>query len=187
MVFVFYLLIRKKEKKGKMEGREGEEKEGRKEEIFIFFCSNRGKNTHNINLSSLLFLNVQLSSIRYIHIVVQPIPRTFPSCKTGTLCSLRAVPHCFLPQPPSPAMTVTTPSTADKWDHTASAFLRLAHFTRCYILKGWPCGATRRFFFPFKAEWKDPDAGKDCRREEKGTTEDEMAGWHHRLSGREFE
>ena len=27
--------------------------------------------------------------------------------------------------------------------------------------------------------WKDPDAGKDWRREEKGTTEDEMAGWHH--------
>ena len=30
---------------------------------------------------------------------------------------------------------------------------------------------------------KDPDAGKDLRREEKGTTEDEMAGWHHRLNG----
>ena len=28
---------------------------------------------------------------------------------------------------------------------------------------------------------KDPDAGKDWRREEKGTTEDEMVGWHHRL------
>ena len=34
---------------------------------------------------------------------------------------------------------------------------------------------------------KDPDAGKDWRREEKGTTEDEMAGWHHRLDGHEFE
>ena len=33
----------------------------------------------------------------------------------------------------------------------------------------------------------DPDAGKDWRREEKGTTEDEMAGWHHRLDGHEFE
>ena len=33
---------------------------------------------------------------------------------------------------------------------------------------------------------KDPDAGKDWRREEKGTTEDEMAGWHHRLDGHEF-
>ena len=26
---------------------------------------------------------------------------------------------------------------------------------------------------------KDPDAGRDWRQEEKGTTEDEMAGWHH--------
>ena len=34
---------------------------------------------------------------------------------------------------------------------------------------------------------KDPDAGKDLRQEEKGTTEDEMAGWHHRLDGRQFE
>ena len=34
---------------------------------------------------------------------------------------------------------------------------------------------------------KDPDAGKDCRQEEKGTTEDEMVGWHHRLNGHEFE
>ena len=33
---------------------------------------------------------------------------------------------------------------------------------------------------------KDPDAGKDWR-QEKGTTEDEMAGWHHRLDGHEFE
>ena len=34
---------------------------------------------------------------------------------------------------------------------------------------------------------KDPDAGKDWRQEEKRTTEDEMAGWHHRLDGHEFE
>ena len=31
------------------------------------------------------------------------------------------------------------------------------------------------------------DAGKDWRQEEKGMTEDEMAGWHHRLDGRESE
>ena len=34
---------------------------------------------------------------------------------------------------------------------------------------------------------KDLDAGKDWRQEEKGTTEDEMVGWHHQLSGHEFE
>ena len=34
--------------------------------------------------------------------------------------------------------------------------------------------------------WKDPDAGKDWGQEEKGTTEDEMVGWHHQLNGHEF-
>ena len=33
---------------------------------------------------------------------------------------------------------------------------------------------------------KDPDAGKDWGQEEKGMTEDEMAGWHHRLNGHGF-
>ena len=35
--------------------------------------------------------------------------------------------------------------------------------------------------------WKDPDAGKDWRWEEKGIIKDEMVGWHHRLNGHEFE
>ena len=42
---------------------------------------------------------------------------------------------------------------------------------------------------PDAKDWligKDPDAGKDWR-QEKGTTEDEMVGWHHRLDGHEFE
>ena len=34
---------------------------------------------------------------------------------------------------------------------------------------------------------KAPDAGKDWRQKEKGTTEDEMVGWYHRLNGHEFE
>ena len=34
---------------------------------------------------------------------------------------------------------------------------------------------------------EDSDAGMDWGQEEKGTTEDEMAGWHHRLNGRESE
>ena len=34
---------------------------------------------------------------------------------------------------------------------------------------------------------KDPDAGKDGRQEERGTLEDEMVGWHHRLNGHDFE
>ena len=35
--------------------------------------------------------------------------------------------------------------------------------------------------------WKDTDAGKDWEQEEKGTTEDEMVGWHHWLNEHEFE
>ena len=34
--------------------------------------------------------------------------------------------------------------------------------------------------------WKDPDAGNDWRQEEKGMTEDEMVGWHHRLNRHAF-
>ena len=43
---------------------------------------------------------------------------------------------------------------------------------------------------PHAKSWlvgKDSDAARDWGQEEKGTTEDEMAGWHHRLDGREFE
>ena len=46
------------------------------------------------------------------------------------------------------------------------------------------------FWPPDAKNWligKDPDAGKDWRREEKGMTEDEMAGWRHQLSEHEFE
>ena len=43
---------------------------------------------------------------------------------------------------------------------------------------------------PHAKSWligEDPDAGRYWRQEEKGTTEDEMAGWHHQLDGCEFE
>ena len=45
----------------------------------------------------------------------------------------------------------------------------------------WPPDAKNQLI------WKDPDAGKDLRWEEKGTTEDEMFGWHHQLNGHESE
>ena len=43
---------------------------------------------------------------------------------------------------------------------------------------------------PYARSWligKYPDAGRDWGQEEKGMTEDEMAGWHHQLNGHEFE
>ena len=45
-------------------------------------------------------------------------------------------------------------------------------------------------WLPHAKSWfigKDSDAGRDWGQEEKGTTEDEMAGWHHHLDGHEFE
>ena len=45
----------------------------------------------------------------------------------------------------------------------------------------WPPNAKNRLIR------EDPGAGKDWRQAEKGTAEDEMVGWHHRLSGHEFE
>ena len=45
------------------------------------------------------------------------------------------------------------------------------------------------FWPPDMNSWligNDPDAGEDWRQEEKGTTEDEMVGWHHQLYGHEF-
>ena len=45
----------------------------------------------------------------------------------------------------------------------------------------WPPHATSRLI------GKDSDAGRDWGQEEKGTTEDEMAGWRHGLDGRESE
>ena len=45
----------------------------------------------------------------------------------------------------------------------------------------WPPDAKNRL------NGKDPDAGKDRRREEKGMTEDEMVGWHYWHNGQEVE
>ena len=44
-----------------------------------------------------------------------------------------------------------------------------------------------QYFGHLMQRGKDSDAGRDWGQEEKGTTEDEMAGWHHQLYGHEFE
>ena len=66
-----------------------------------------------------------------------------------------------------------------KWDQPWVFFGRNDAKAETPIL--WP---------PHAKSWligKDSDAGRDWGQEEKGTTEDEMAGWHHRLAGHEFE
>ena len=59
---------------------------------------------------------------------------------------------------------------------TYDMILFIWHFEKAKLLhaKSWLIG-------------KDSDAGRDWGQEEKGTTEDEMVGWRHRLDGREFD
>ena len=63
-------------------------------------------------------------------------------------------------------------------------------WNQCWILVG-RTDAEAPVLWPSEAKswlmWKDPDAGKDSRQEENGTTEDEMVGWHHWLSVHELQ
>ena len=59
-----------------------------------------------------------------------------------------------------------------------------------FLWREWCWSWTPVLWPPHSKSWligKDPDAGRDWGQEEKGTTEDEMAGWHHWLNGRESE
>ena len=51
----------------------------------------------------------------------------------------------------------------------------------------WPPDVKSWLTGKYPGAGKDSDSGRDWGQEEKGTTEDEMAGWHHRLDGRESE
>ena len=57
-----------------------------------------------------------------------------------------------------------------------------------YLLEGFILKLKLQYFGHLMGRtdiWKDPDAGKDWGQEEKGMTENEMVGWHHRLNGHE--
>jgi len=60
----------------------------------------------------------------------------------------------------------------------------------CTFIKRTDAEAETPILWPPDAKnwliWKDPDAGKDGRRKERGMTEDEMVGWYHWLNGHEF-
>ena len=63
---------------------------------------------------------------------------------------------------------------------------------RCWIFIGKTDAETEApvLWPPDEKNWhigKDPDAGKDWGKEEKGKTENEMIGWHHQFNGHEFE
>ena len=87
-----------------------------------------------------------------------------------------------------------TPCQHDSAAHRAEAEKRGHPLPgACFSWKHFPTFMKTATVYPINAaakNWligKDPDAGKDWRQEEKGTTEDEMIGWHHRLDGHEFE
>ena len=67
---------------------------------------------------------------------------------------------------------------------------RLTYLTSYFCIQRTDVEAETPILWPPDAKsWltgKDPGAGKDWGREEKGTTEDEMVGWHHRFNGHEF-
>ena len=59
-----------------------------------------------------------------------------------------------------------------------------------FLWKEWAKAETPVLWPPHAKSWligKDSDAGRDWGQEETGTTQDEMAGWHHQLDGHEFE
>ena len=76
------------------------------------------------------------------------------------------------------------------WTARRSNLSILKEISPEYSLEGLTEAETTILWSPDVKNWllgKDSDARKDWRQEEKGTTEDEMAGWHHRLDGHEFE
>ena len=76
------------------------------------------------------------------------------------------------------------------WTARSSNQFILKEISPEYSLEGLMMKLKRQYFATWCKDlthWKDPDAGKDWRQEEKGMTQDEMAGWHHRLDGHEFE
>ena len=63
---------------------------------------------------------------------------------------------------------------------------RLLHFLH-WQAGSLPFSATWEAIYRYIYRYRYPDAGRDWEQEEKGTTEDEMAGWHHHPDGCEFE
>ena len=80
----------------------------------------------------------------------------------------------------------------DSWESLRLKEIQLVHpkGNQFWIFIGKPDAEAKAIILwpPVVKNWligKDSDAGKDWRREEKGMTEDEMVGWHHRLDGHE--
>ena len=71
------------------------------------------------------------------------------------------------------------------WWNSSFFFFLACSFLLKYNWKDW-CWSGNSNTLATWCIWKDPAAGKDWGQEEKGTTEDEMVGWHHWLNGHGF-
>ena len=108
-----------------------------------------------------------------------PLPMDFPGKNTGVRCYF-LLQGIFLTQGSNLCLLHLLHWQADclPLSHLGSP-LKVIRGTKTPVL--WP---------PHVKSWligKDPDAGRDWGQKEEGTTEDEMAGWHHQLDGHEFE
>jgi len=101
------------------------------------------------------------------------------------------------------------PTSPKRYTLSSCYFLKCMSYRKniskiCCLIRIWQQGGAFEVNHPFRLwgpvlsnkvaihakSWligKDPDAGRDWGKEEKGTREDEMAGWHHRLDGHDFE
>ena len=95
---------------------------------------------------------------------------------------------------------LASPSKNESFPHVWACFSSCSshiHHAEClpfyiffFFFKNGTKAETPVLWPPHAKSWligKDFDAGRDWGQEEKGTTKDEMAGWHHQLNGREFE
>ena len=96
------------------------------------------------------------------------------SVKGSGLTALYGWSHCIL-------ATILQDREGNWGSKRLSNQLKVTHLTRNRT------GAWNLALLTPEIIWKDPDAGKDWRLEENGTTENEMVGWHHRFNGHEFE
>ena len=95
---------------------------------------------------------------------------------------------------------LASPSKNESFPHVWACFSSAVHIYTMpnvflfifffFFFKNGTKAETPVLWPPHTKSWligKDSDAGRDWGQEEKGTTKDEMAGWHHQLNGREFE
>ena len=93
---------------------------------------------------------------------------------------------------PLPYSCLENPMDRGAWLATSTGSQRVGHdwATSLTSLYNDAKAKTPVLWPPHAKSWligKDSDAGRDWGQEEKGTTDDEMAGWHHQLNGRESE